>query len=291
MVTFGDRISESLSGVNAQVVIKIFGDDLDVLDSSAGKVLAALANIKGIVDLQFKRQSGTPAISIRLLPQALAAAGPARRARHRRIRAYAGARVGQRFRGTRTVDVVILLPDAQRHQPTSLQHLMIASPFGPVPLSQVADIEVTQDRYSIEHDGGQRLVAVTFNVGNGSLQSIVNQAQQEIARSVTLPAGIFLQFTGAAAAELQTRHELTLYSGLALALILMILFMSFHWRANGWLVLANLPFSVIGSVLTIAASGLGLSLGTVLGLVTVFGVSARNAILQPAPYAHLVEAK
>ena len=76
VVTFlGDRISESLSGVNAQAVIKIFGDDLDVLDKSAGKVVAALANVKGIVELQFKRQSGTPAISIHLIPQALAVTG------------------------------------------------------------------------------------------------------------------------------------------------------------------------------------------------------------------------
>jgi Cu/Ag efflux pump CusA len=74
-----------------------------------------------------------------------------------------------------------------------------------------------------------------------------------------------------------------------LALIVMILFMSFHWRANSWLVLANLPFSLIGSVLAIAATGLGISLGTVVGLVTVFGVSARNAILQLAHYEHLVE--
>jgi Cu/Ag efflux pump CusA len=80
-----------------------------------------------------------------------------------------------------------------------------------------------------------------------------------------------------------------LYSGLALALIVMILFVAFHWRANSWLVLANLPFSFIGSVLAIAVTGVGITLGSVVGLVTVFGVSARNAILQLAHYEHLVE--
>jgi len=100
-----------------------------------------------------------------------------------------------------------------------------------------------------------------------------------------------IEFTGAAAAEQQTRNELMLYSGLALALILVILFASFHWRINVWLVLANLPFSLIGSVLAIAVTGLGISLGTVVGLVTVFGVSARNSILQLAHYEHLVEAE
>jgi CzcA family heavy metal efflux pump len=291
VVTFlGDRISESLSGVNAQVVIKIFGDDLDALDGSAEKVVKALANIKGIVDLQFKRQSGTPAISIHLIPQALAATGvKAQNVLQTVETAYAGAKVGQAFRGTRTIDVVVLLPDDIRHQPAQLGHLMISTPLGPVPLSQVANIEIGQDRYSIEHDGGQRLVAVTFNVGSGSLQGVVQEAQQAIAKSVVLPSSTYVQFTGAAEAELKTRNELVLYSGLALALIVMILVMSFHWRANSWLVLANLPFSLIGSVLAIAAAGLGISLGTVVGLVTVFGVSARNAILQLAHYEHLVE--
>jgi Cu/Ag efflux pump CusA len=161
--------------------------------------------------------------------------------------------------------------------------------LGPVPLSQVAELSVTQDRYSIEHDGGQRRVSVTFNVGTGSLQTVVAQAQRTIASSVALPAGVFLEFTGAAEAERQTRNELLVYSGLALALIVMILFISFHWRANGWLVLANLPFSLIGSVFVIAVTGIGISLGTIVGLVTVFGVSARNAILQLAHYEHLVE--
>jgi Cu/Ag efflux pump CusA len=132
-------------------------------------------------------------------------------------------------------------------------------------------------------------VSVTFNVRGGSLQSVVREAQRTIAASVKLPAGVYVEFTGAAAAEQQTRNELVLYSALAMALILMILFVSFHWRVNSWLVLANLPFSLIGSVLAIAVTGVGITLGTVVGLVTVFGVSARNSILQLAHYEHLVE--
>ena len=291
VVTFlGDRISESLSGVNAQVAIKIFGADLDMLDMTADKVSAALGKVKGIVDLQFKRQSGTPAIAIHLMPAALAASGlKVQDVLDTVETAYAGAKVGQTFQGTRTVDVVVMLPAEVRGQPTQLQKLLIASPLGPVALSQVADVEVTQGRYSIEHDGGQRLVVVTFNVGAGSLQGVVNLARQAISQSVSLPPGVFLEFTGAAEAELKTRNELLLYSGLALALIVMILFVAFHWQVNSWLVLANLPFSLIGSVLAIFVSGLGISLGTVVGLVTVFGVSARNAILQLAHYEHLVE--
>jgi len=291
VVTFlGDRISESLSGETAQVAVKIFGDDLDALDATGDKIVAALGKVPGIVDLQFKRQNGTPTIAIELAADALAAAGlKAQDVLDAVQSAYAGTVVGQTYRGTRTVDVVVLLPDNLRHQPSRLPQLMIGSPLGPVPLSQVAHIVGTEDRYSIEHDGGQRRISVTFNVGKGSLQNVVQQAQQAIARTVKLPVGVFVEFTGAAEAEAQTRTELYLYSGLSLALIVMILFVSFRWRANSWLVLANLPFSLIGSVLAIAATGIGISLGTVVGLVTVFGVSARNAILQLAHYEHLVE--
>ncbi|MDP9013502.1 MAG: efflux RND transporter permease subunit [Pseudomonadota bacterium] len=290
VVTFlGDRISESLSGETAQVAVKVFGDDMDAIEGSADRIVAALGKVPGIVDLQFKRQSGTPTISIQVIPQALAASGlKVQDVLDAVESAYAGKIVGQTFQGIRTVNVSVLLPEGVRHRPTSLAHLMIQSPMGPIPLSQVARVAATQDRYSIQHDGGQRRVSITFNV-KGSLQTIVQKAQQTIASSVKLPTGVFVEFTGAAAAEAQTRAELFLYSGLALALIVMILFVSFHWRANSWLVLANLPFSLIGSVLAIAVTGIGISLGTVVGLVTVFGVSARNAILQLAHYEHLVE--
>src|SRR5262249_28276232 len=237
VVTFlGDRISESLSGETAQVAIKIFGNDLDALDRTAEQVSAALGRVKGIVDLQFKRQGGTPTMAIHLVPEALAATGLKVQDVLDTIEAaYAGATVGQTFQGTRTVDVVVLLRDEARHQPMQVGQLMINSPLGPVPLSQVARVEVTAARYTIHHNAGQRVVVVTFNTGGGSLQDIVRQAQQAISRSVALPAGVFVEFTGPAEAELRTRNELLLYSGLALGLILMILFVSFHWRTNSYL--------------------------------------------------------
>jgi CzcA family heavy metal efflux pump len=291
VVTFlGDRISESLSGETAQVAVKIFGDDLDALDATAQSIVAALSKESGVVDLQFKRQSGTPTIAIELNFDALAANGlKAQDVLDAIQSAYAGKVVGQTYSGIRTVDLVVLLPEAVRRQPTQLKGLMLGGSLGPVPLGQVAHIEPTTDRYSIEHDGGQRRVSVTFNSSGGSLQDLVHRAQAAIARSVVLPPGVFIEFHGAAEAEARTRTELTLYSSLALGLIVLILFVSFHWRANSWLVLANVPFSLIGSVLAIAVTGIGLSLGTVVGLVTVFGVSARNAILQLAHYEHLVE--
>jgi len=291
VVTFlGDRISESLTGDTAQVDVKVFGNDLDALDQMGDQIVSSLGNEPGVVDLQFKRQSGTPTIAVALLPTAMAATGlKAQDVLESVETAYAGSTVGQTFAGTRIVDTVLLLPDSVRHRPEQLEQLMISSPLGAVPLSQVAHLTLGADRYSIEHDGGQRRISITFNVNGRTLQDAVNEARQRLAGGVKLPPGFFLEFTGAAEAEQQTRNELLLYSALALALILGVLLVAFHWRANSYLVLINLPFSLIGGVLALVVSGIGISLGSVVGLVTVFGVSARNAILQLAHYEHLVE--
>jgi CzcA family heavy metal efflux pump len=290
MTFLGDRISESLSGETAQIAVKVFGDDLNALDAVANRVVTTLGNIPGVVDLQFKRQGGTPAISLQLSPDALAATGLKVQEVLDAIQtAYAGEKIGQTFQGTRTVDVVEILPKSARQDPGALGQLLISSPMGPVPLAQLGRIELSQDRYSIGHDGGQRRVSVTFNVSHGSLGKVVADARGAIASAGALPPGVFIEFTGAAAAEAQARHELILYSSLAMALVLLLLFVAFRWRSNSWLVLANLPFSLIGSVAVIAASGIGISLGSAVGLVTVFGLSARNAILQLAHYEHMVE--
>jgi CzcA family heavy metal efflux pump len=286
----GDRIDESLTGETADVAIKVFGDDLDQLDAVGHQIQAALTGTPGIADLQFKSQSGTPTLALQLNQGALAASGL-------KIgdvldavdTGYAGTNVGQTYVGTRTIDAVVLLPDALRAQPEQLSSLMINGPFGPVPLSQVTRIAPTATRYSVQHDGGQRFVAVTFNVPGGALQATVADAQARIAKAVKLPAGVYLAYTGAAAEQRASQTQLLLYTGFALIIIGMILFICFHWRVHSWLVLVNLPFSLIGAVIAILLTGEGLGLGAMVGLVTVFGVSARNAILLLDHYEHLVE--
>jgi CzcA family heavy metal efflux pump len=293
VVTFlGDRINDSLTGEAAQIAIKIFGDDLDALDRTANEVTHAASRVPGVSDLQFNRQSGTPELGIRLSVDALTASGLNSQNVLDAIEAdYSGLKVGQTYAGTRSVDVSLLLPEDARRRPEDLSKLMISGPLGAVPLSQVANIAPSDGRYSIRHDGGERFVSVTFNVTGRSLQGTVDQVRNEIQQRVKLPTGVYLEFAGAAAAEQKARTELLLYSAMAMALIVLVLFMCFRWQMHAWLVLANLPFSLIGGILAIAITGIGLSLGAMVGLVTVFGVSARNAILLLAHYEELVIAE
>jgi CzcA family heavy metal efflux pump len=290
VVTFlGDRISEIITGQRAQVAIKLFGDDLDSLDKTAAKVVTALSPEPGLVDLQFKQESRLPVLDVQPDATALAAAGlKAQDVLDTVASNYAGTPVGEAYAGTTTVSVLIQLSDQWRRQPSQMEDLTIGGPFGPVPLSSVAKVMPAVGRYSILHENGLRYVPVTFNVVGRSLQSAVAEAQERIAKANVVPPGVQVEFSGAAAAETRTRIELVFYSVLALALVFSILLVGLHWRGNVWLVMANLPFSLIGGILAIAATGIGLSLGALVGLVTVFGISARNAILQLSYYEQLV---
>ncbi len=159
--------------------------------------------------------------------------------------------------------------------------------MGPLQLSQVARIVPTDTRYVVTHEGGRRFDAITFNVSGRSLQATVREAKSRIA-ALKLPPGIVVQFSGAGEAQQAAQREMLIHSALALMLIGMILVICLHWRSSTWLVLLNLPFSLIGSVAAILLLRDGLSLGAMVGLVTVFGISARNAILLLSHYEHLV---
>ncbi|HWU54565.1 MAG TPA: efflux RND transporter permease subunit, partial [Rhizomicrobium sp.] len=273
----------------ADIVVKVFGDQLDTLDATGQRIQGALRGTPGIADLQFKPESGTPTFALQIQPEALVANGLKMQDVLDAVQTeYAGATVGQTYAGTRIVDVDLLLPQEARNRPELLSSLTIASPFGPVPLSQVARVATTETRFKITHDGGQRFVSLTFNVVGRALQATEQDARDRVA-ALKLPPGVYVEFTGAAAEQRAAQTQTLLYTAFAVALIGMILFICFHWRVNTWLVLVNLPFSLIGAVAGIALTGSGLSVGAMVGLVTVFGVSARNAILLLAHYEHLVE--
>ncbi len=294
VLTFlGDRISESLTGETAQVVVLVFGDRLDDLDLAAGAVAQTLSSIPGVVDLQLKKESGTPMLSVKLDPRALATYGlRTDDALDAIATAYAGASVGETFEGARTIQAVIRLDPKQRGRLDALSSLWLSGgvggPSGRVPLSRVATVALADGRASIQHEGGRRRVAVTFNVGGQPFDQVVKAAKTKLAK-LRLPSGVELSFAGAAESEAQARRGLLLDTALAVGLVMLVLFLAFRRRTYPWLVLAGLPFCLIGSILAVGLSGVGLTLGALVGLVTVFGIGARNSILLLAHFEHLVD--
>jgi Cu/Ag efflux pump CusA len=246
--------------------------------------------VRGVVDLQYERQSATPEVLVRPRTDALAAHGVTRRGLLDALQtAFAGLKVGETFAGARTVDTVVLLPAEQRNRVDAIGRLTVESPFGPVRVDQLADVAPAVGRSQVRHLDGQRRVAITFNVAGRDLQGTVAAARARIASLGPLPQGVFVRFAGQAEAERQARIEIVLFAAAALVAVVLILNLCFRRRAYPWLVLVNLPFSLLGSIFAIGVTGIGLSLGTLVGLVTVFGVSSRNSILLLAHYEHLMD--
>ncbi len=292
VLTFlGDRISETISGETAQVVINVFGDDLDVIDARAREVGAVLKSVTGAQDVQVKSSAGAPIMSIRLRPERLTQFGFRPLDVLDAIQtAYQGTDVAQIYEGNHVMGLRCVLEERSRRDPATIGTLLLSNGNGGrMPLRQLADITLTTGRYTIEHEGARRRQAVTCNVEKRDIASFVADAQRQIAAKVQLPAGVYLEFGGAAEQQAQARRELLWHSLLTLAGIVLILSIVFRNGRNLLLVLVNIPFALVGGVLAVCLTGGSLSLGSLVGFVTLFGITMRNSIMMISHFEHLVE--
>lgn len=291
VLTFlGDRIGESIAGETAAVVVNIFGDDLDLLDAKGKEVAAALQSLSGAHDVGVKAPSGAPRFAIHLRNDRLTQFGfkPVEVLEAVET-AFQGANVAQVYEGTKVFNLTVILDEAHRRDPEQVGSLLISNADGTrLPLSVLADIGMEAGRDTILHDGGRRRQTVTCNVEDRDVASFTDEARKKIAEKVALPAGVYFTITGAAEEEEHARNELLLHSLTAAAGILILLSLVFR-RARLWLlVLCNLPFALAGGVIAAALAGGVLSIGSLVGFVTLFGITARNSIMLLSHYEHLV---
>jgi CzcA family heavy metal efflux pump len=288
-----ERIEETLSGVTAQVAVKIFGEDLDVLDRTAREVARELARVDGAVDVQVESRSGAPELVVRLRPERLTQFGlHAVDVLEAVQTAYQGTVVAQTFEGNRVVDVVVILDPSVRRDPEAVAALELRSPDGArVRLDVLADVYLTTGRYSVVHEGARRRQAVTCNVNGRDLRSFVADAKARIRREVRFPPGVYAEWSGVAEARARAERELLLHSVVAAVAIVLLLTLVFRRPRNLLLVLANLPFALIGGVLAVLLTGGWLSVGSLVGFVTLFGITMRNSIMMVSHFDHLVEAE
>src|SRR5882672_2617944 len=298
VLTFlGDRIGETLTGETAPVVVNVFGDDLDVLDAKAKEVTAALRAVPGAEDVQIKSPPGSPRMAVRLRPDRLLPLG------FRPVEvldavqtAYQGTVVAQSYRGNQVADVAVTLDEAARRDPESVEHLLIRNAQGlRVPLSEVADVFATSGRHSILHDGGRRRQTITCNPAGRDVASFVAEARREIEAKVKLPHGTYVTFGGAAEAASAARRQLLTHSAIAAVGIVLLLAVVLRRTRNVLLVLANVPFALVGGVMAVWLAGVlgegGLNLGSLVGFVTLFGITMRNSIMLISHYEHLVRSE
>jgi CzcA family heavy metal efflux pump len=284
-----ERLEETLSGFTASVTVNIIGSDLDLLDDKAEEVAQVLSGIAGATDVQVQSPLGMPQLTINLRKADLLRWGLDPVGVLDLVRtAYEGETVGQLYEGNRAFNIMVILDRASRQSLTAVENIPVRTPSGAyVRLKQIAGVHEATGRYQVSHDGAQRLQTVTANVADGGVSAFVERAKAAVAR-IEMPPGMFVRFGGAAEAQVQSQRDLLFNSLLAVAGIVLLLSIVTRNANNLVLVLVNLPFALIGGVIGVFALGGILSLGAMVGFITLFGITLRNSILMIAHYEHLV---
>ncbi len=293
MTFLGDRLSESLSGETAPVAVNVFGSDLDELDHVADQIATVLKSVPGASDVQLQAPSGAPFLRVDLQQERLRQYGfTATDVLDTVQTAYEGATAAQIYDDNRVVNLVVRLPVPERTDPELLGDLMVRAKSGvTVPLRDLATLTLTEGRTSIMHAGARRRQIVTVNPVTSDMTGFVDAARKAIDQGIKLPSTVYLEFTGAAAGEAAARRDLLTHAAMAAVGIILLLSMAFGDARSVILIFAMTPFALVGGVLAVATTGATLSIGSLVGFVTLFGVVARNAILMIAHVNHLMSAE
>jgi CzcA family heavy metal efflux pump len=286
-----ERIEETISGYAASTVINIYGQDLDALDRDANAIASILNSIPGAADVMVQSPPGTPQLVMRLRPDKMARLGLHPTDVLDNIRAaYEGVPVTQVYEGNRVIGVSVLLAQEARDDIQEAGNLPLFNADGKlIRLRDVADIVQENGRSKILHAGAKRIQTVTSNLVERDIGSFTDELKARLKTDLTLSQGAYLEFTGAAEANAKSREALILQSLLAGVTVFLMLYIAFGRLRNLLLTFANLPFALIGGVLAVMFTGGWISLGSLVGFVTLFGITLRNSIMMISHYQHLID--
>lgn len=284
----GHRLDHLLSGVQAQIVVKIFAEDLAAARALAERLRAGIADVPGIVDLRVEKQVLVPQLDLRVDYARAASYGVTPAAVSDALATLSGGeRVSQIVDGLRRYDVVLRLPDDERTT-ARLSDLLIETPRGPVPLSNMAEIRETEGPNQILREDGKRRIVVSANAAPGADLGRIVEAVEAEAATLRLPADGFVRVEG----QYEAQRESTItIGGLALisfALIFALLFSRYRSAVLALIVMAGVPMALVGSVAALWIAGLPLSVASMVGFVTLTGIASRNGILKISHYINLV---
>ena len=285
-----ERIEETVSGYAAEFVIEIFGQDLDLLDRDATLVAQAISAIPGARDVSTQAQPGTPQLEFRLDPQRIAQKGLHTTDVLDLVRTfYGGMEAGQVVEEGRVIPLVAIAAVDQRSALHRIHQLRFPMADGAwFTLADVADVRETNGRSKILRKDGKRVQTITCNVDGRDMAGFANDVKQAVAR-IGLAPGNYLDIGGDAVAAAQARNELLTHAALALAGVMLLLYLALGNLRNLLITFLNLPFALIGGVLAVMLTSGWLSIGSLVGFVTLFGITLRNTIMLVSCYKHLVE--
>lgn len=286
-----ERIEETISGYAASTVINVYGQNLDTLDSDANNIARILNDIEGAQDVAVQSPPGTPQLVVRLRPEKMAQLGLYPTDVLDNIRAaYEGVPITQVYEGNRVIGVSVVLDLEARDDVQEAGNLPLFNAEGKLfRLKDVAEIAQENGRSKILHAGAKRIQTVTANVVGRDIDSFTRELKKRLNTELKLAPGTYLEFTGAAEANAKSRESLILQSVLAGFSVLLMLYIAFGRLRNLLLTFVNLPFALIGGVLAVMFTGGWISLGSLVGFVTLFGITLRNSIMMVSHFQYLVD--
>lgn len=294
VVTIGQpiahRIDHLLSGTRASIAVKVFGDDLPQLRLLAEQIRAAMAEVPGAVDVSVEQQVDVPQLAVafdreRLAPYGLQAGAAAEAVEA----ALMGRKVGQMLEGDRTFDVVLRARALETPDREGLGELLIDTPTGArVPLKMLADLRPDAGPNTISRENVQRKIVVMANVAGRDLGAVVADIRAAVGTRVDVPPGFHVAYGGQFESAEEASRVLSILGAVVIAAIFLLLSVALGGGRNAALVMVNLPLALIGGVVAAWLGGGVLSVGSLVGFITLFGVATRNGIMLVSHYDHLM---
>ncbi len=284
------RVDELLSGVRAQLAIKLFGEELEILQEKGQEIEAVVKSISGASDVQMEQISGEAQLVVTADREALARYGlNVAQVMDLVSTAIGGEAVSQVIEGQRRFDVYVRIAETFRDSPQAIGNLWISNGEGlRVPLSQVADIRIVQGPPTVSRENAQRRVVVQANVRGRDMGGFVEEAQQSLARNVELPPGYYITWGGQFENQQRAQQTLMVVVPLCLAMIFLLLYISFNSIRNALLIILNVPLALIGGIFALAISGQYLSVPSSIGFIALFGVAVLNGVVMVSYFNKLV---
>ncbi len=275
------RIDELVAGTRAQVILKLFGDDMEVLKRKTDEIAQLVARIPGAADMAVEKVSGQPYIGIHVDRNKIARYGLNVRDVLTLIEvAVGGKAVTQVYEGNRAFDLTVRFPEGQRDSVEKLGDTPVATSDGiGVPLSQLADIRLQEGPVQISREDGARRMGIELNVVGRDVGSFVAEAQRQIRRNVVLPPGCFLAWGGQFENQERAMRRLMIITPMVVILVFVLLFMTFKSVRLSLLVFLNLPFALMGGVFALWFMGMYLSVPASVGFITLLGVAVLNGLV------------
>ena len=280
------RIDHMLTGVRAQIAIKIYGDDLDSLRGQAEALRQRLSTVQGLVDLEVEKQVLTPQVKVQVNYDKALGLGitPAKLLQELQT-LIDGERITEVVEGSRRFNLVLRLPESSRGI-EGLQNMMIDTPGGRVPLSQLATVEESDGPNQISRDDGRRRIVLSANAQGRALSDVVVDLRDAIAE-MKLPEGYFITLGGQFAAQEESSRLIGLLSLGSIALVFLILYCRYRSAVLASIIMANIPLALVGAVIGLWISGQPLSIAALVGFITLAGIAIRNGILKVSHYINL----